>query len=116
MLCKQSCSFDPWGDPGQEGRPNFGGLVLGCIEAKFCNEPPLLFESFIFHMNSPGNGESALSAEEGVGESQTRNNFNCVFTFWCYFFTVYVTSHPKLAPTQQLLPPKWGVAEIKSLL
>ena len=27
-----------WGGPGQAGRPNSGGLVLGCIDADLCKE------------------------------------------------------------------------------
>ena len=33
-FCTRSCSYNPgWGR--QAGRPDFGGLVLGCIEADF---------------------------------------------------------------------------------
>ena len=36
-LRTHSCLFYPRGGPGQAGRPNFGGLVLGCIDAEFFN-------------------------------------------------------------------------------
>ena len=34
-----SCLIEPRvGVPGQAGRPNSSGLVLGCIDAEFCNQ------------------------------------------------------------------------------
>ena len=34
--CLHCCLFWGWGGLGQAGRPNSGGLVLGCIEVDFC--------------------------------------------------------------------------------
>ena len=36
IISSQGCLFDPWGCQSQADRPNFSGLVLGCIDAGFC--------------------------------------------------------------------------------